>query len=210
MHSFRLVHTDLKIENILLMNDHEVMYGTQRVPASTRIKLIDFGGACYDSDKKSSVINTRQYRAPEVILGTGWSMPSDMWSVSCILAELYQGELLFATHDNIEHLALMERIIGPFPRRMVRAAKSNGSQADIAKVAFDIDGQHRMGRVLEPDHANFVRTSPRLEHLIRSPGDKWFLELLRKILVIDPNKRATAHECLQFLSRIRKNEVRYC
>jgi hypothetical protein len=78
LHSFRLIHTDLKIENILLMNDREVTYGHQRVPESTRIKVIDFGGACYDSDKKSSVINTRQYRAPEVILGTGWSMPSDM------------------------------------------------------------------------------------------------------------------------------------
>ena len=78
LHSFRLIHTDLKIENILLMNDREVSYRQQRVPESTRIKVIDFGGACYDDDKKSSVINTRQYRAPEVILGIGWSMPSDM------------------------------------------------------------------------------------------------------------------------------------
>ena len=79
LHSFRLIHTDLKIENILLMNDREVTYCQRRVPESTRIKVIDFGGACYDDDKKSSVINTRQYRAPEVILGTGWSMPSDMY-----------------------------------------------------------------------------------------------------------------------------------
>lgn len=78
LHSYRLIHTDLKIENILLYNDREVVYGHQRVPESTRIKIIDFGGACYDDEKKSSVINTRQYRAPEVILGVGWSMPSDM------------------------------------------------------------------------------------------------------------------------------------
>lgn len=81
-----------------------------RVPESTRIKLIDFGGAHYNSDrKKSSVINTRQYRAPEVILGLEWSMPSDVWSLGCILAELYLGGLLFATHDNVEHLALIEK-----------------------------------------------------------------------------------------------------
>jgi dual-specificity kinase/CDC-like kinase len=102
LHGIRMIHTDLKIENVLLINDREVTYRNQRVPASTKIKIIDFGGACYDSDKKSSVINTRQYRAPEVsfstvnrlfhhiyscfaifislkvILGTGWSMPSDM------------------------------------------------------------------------------------------------------------------------------------
>ena len=78
LHSFRLIHTDLKAENILLINDREVSYASDRVPESTKIKVIDFGGACYDTDKKSTVINTRQYRAPEVILRTGWSMPSDM------------------------------------------------------------------------------------------------------------------------------------
>ena len=64
-------------------------------------------GATYDDEKKSSIVNTRQYRAPEVILGCGWSFPSDLWSAGCIIAELYRGELLFGTHDNEEHLALM-------------------------------------------------------------------------------------------------------
>lgn len=59
--------------------------------------VIDFGGATYDYESKSSIINTRQYRSPEVILGLGWSYPSDIWSAGCIIAELYLGELLFAT-----------------------------------------------------------------------------------------------------------------
>ena len=81
LHSFGLIHTDLKPENILLLNDREVNYRGHVIPGSTRIKVIDFGGATYDNEKKSSVVNTRQYRAPEVILGVGWSMPSDLWSV---------------------------------------------------------------------------------------------------------------------------------
>lgn len=81
LHSFRLIHTDLKPENILLLNDREVNYKGRTIPESTRIKVIDFGGATYDNEKKSSVVNTRQYRAPEVILGVGWSMPSDLWSI---------------------------------------------------------------------------------------------------------------------------------
>jgi serine/threonine protein kinase len=206
LHSFRLIHTDLKIENVLLMNDREVTYGHQRVPESTRIKVIDFGGACYDDDKKSSVINTRQYRAPEVILGTGWSMPSDMWSAGCILAELYQGELLFSTHDNLEHLALMERMVGPFPRRMLKKAKAN---SHLAKEAFDSNDRHRMDRVLPADNASFVKKSVALEGIVRGEEESWFLGLLRKILVIDPTERATAHECLQYLSRMRKDVVRY-
>lgn len=81
LHSFRLVHTDLKPENILLINSREVYYKGHCIPESTRIKLIDFGAATYDNEKKSTVVNTRQYRAPEVILGVGWSMPSDLWSL---------------------------------------------------------------------------------------------------------------------------------
>ena len=81
LHCFQLIHTDLKPENILLLNDREVVYKGRTIPESTRIKVIDFGGATYDHEKKSSVVNTRQYRAPEVILGVGWSMPSDLWSI---------------------------------------------------------------------------------------------------------------------------------
>ncbi len=59
--------------------------------------VIDFGSATFDDEHKSGTINTRQYRAPEVILGMGWSLPSDIWSAGCILMELYTGGLLFKT-----------------------------------------------------------------------------------------------------------------
>jgi serine/threonine protein kinase len=58
--------------------------------------VIDFGGATYDDDpKKGTIINTRQYRGPEVTLEVGWSYPSDIWCVGCIIAEAYSGDLLF-------------------------------------------------------------------------------------------------------------------
>ena len=79
------------------------------VPRSTKIKIIDFGGATYDDGHKSTIVNTRQYRGPEVTLELGWSYPSDMWSCGCIIAEIASGELLFPTHDNLEHLAMMEK-----------------------------------------------------------------------------------------------------
>ena len=201
LHSFGLVHTDLKIENILLISSREITYRRQRVPESTRIKLIDFGGACYDDSKKSSVINTRQYRAPEVILEAGWSMPSDMWSLGCILAELYKGELLFATHENIEHLALIERVLGPFPRRLLSRATK------FVDEAFDSDGWHRMGRILSGESLSFVRNSPTLQSIIRNPDDDWLLRLLSEVLRIEPEQRWTAHECLRFLSRIKRDVV---
>jgi dual-specificity kinase/CDC-like kinase len=154
LHGMGLVHTDLKLENVLLASSGEEPWPpppsgeqpgpgaggsaagagagagvgagaaarlvTTRVPRCASIKLIDFGGATYEHEHKSSVVNTRQYRAPEVILGLGWSFPSDIWSVGCILAELYCGSLLFATHDDMEHLALMERRLGPLPPILCR------------------------------------------------------------------------------------------
>jgi dual-specificity kinase len=52
-------------------------------------------------------------------IGCGkWDEKSDIWSMACILVELYSGELFFPTHENVEHLALMEKVSGPFPKWM--------------------------------------------------------------------------------------------
>lgn len=51
-----------------------------------------------------------------------WDEKSDIWSMVCILAELYTGEMFFPTHDNIEHLALMEKACGPIPFWMAKEA----------------------------------------------------------------------------------------
>ena len=74
-HGLKLIHTDLKPENILLEVDDyctEPNYGT-RIPNSTRIRIIDFGSSIWEHQHHSSLIQTRHYRAPEVIVGIGWS-----------------------------------------------------------------------------------------------------------------------------------------
>merc|ERR1719482_2451286 len=109
IHKIRLTHTDLKRENV-------------RRPVDPQVKLIDFGGSTFASDHHSSIINTRQYRAPEVTLGVGWEESSDLWSAGCLAAELYTGRMLFPTHDNLEHLAMMEASVGPMPRWMCERA----------------------------------------------------------------------------------------
>ncbi|KAF2282241.1 hypothetical protein GH714_043882 [Hevea brasiliensis] len=94
----------------------------KRLPKSSTIKVIDFGSTAYGHHEHNCLVSTRHYRAPEVILGLGWSYPCDIWSVGCILVELFLGEALFQTHKNLEHLAMMERVLGPFPQRMLRRA----------------------------------------------------------------------------------------
>lgn len=109
---------------------------------NTDIRLIDFGSATFENEFHSSVVSTRHYRAPEIILGEslwcarclsdtdnpsllglGWSYPCDLFSVGCILVEFFTGDALFQTHDNLEHLAMMEVVMGKMPQAMLRRAK---------------------------------------------------------------------------------------
>jgi dual-specificity kinase/CDC-like kinase len=204
LHGFGLIHTDLKPENILLVSNEEMRYRNyhegggredQYVPVSTRVKVIDFGGATYDNEKKSSIVNTRQYRAPEVILGWGWSFPSDLWSAGCIIAELYLGELLFATHDNAEHLALIERSVGPFKRELLEMSRDSS----LARECFDSHGWHRIRGVLSSRSIEHVRKMVPIEQIVSEHDRPSGLgRLLRQLLSIDPKRRVTAREALKF------------
>lgn len=160
------------------------------VPLCTDIKVIDFGGATYDDEHKSSIVNTRQYRAPEVILSLGWSLPSDLWSVGCILAELYDGELLFATHSNTEHIALMERCLGSFPRAMIDASKHG-------KKYFDNNGLSRWQVCLSRDGQRHVRRMRTLREFTAGSHNTGLLELLGRLLEIDPARRTSALDALR-------------
>jgi dual-specificity kinase len=127
LHDLNLIHTDLKPENILLTdNTYQTFTYNRTIPSSTtttsrtarhrkvllnpEIRLIDFGSATFEDEYHSTVVSTRHYRAPEIILNLGWSFPCDLWSIGCILVEFYTGDALFQTHDNLEHLAMMEPV----------------------------------------------------------------------------------------------------
>jgi serine/threonine protein kinase len=211
MHELGLVHTDLKLENILLVSRegfHKVEKPTSERPnaqtlaprGSTQIKIIDFGGATYIHEHKSSLINTRQYRAPEVILGLGWSLPSDIWSVGCILIELYTGELLFDTHDSAEHLLLMEKIIGHFPRHIVKIASEGHTESK-----YFSHGLVRVPSRLPRESLRKVQDQRSLREIVNEK-DTVFLDLVMGMLALDPAERITARDALnhRFFTSVRK------
>lgn len=61
-----------------------------------RCKVVDFGNACWAERPIAEEIQTRQYRAPEVILQSGYSFSADIWSFACTAFELAAGEMMFA------------------------------------------------------------------------------------------------------------------
>ncbi|CAG8516761.1 9848_t:CDS:10 [Acaulospora colombiana] len=103
-----VVHCDLKPENVLLKH-----------PTKSSIKVIDFGSSCFENEKVYTYIQSRFYRSPEVILGMTYNMAIDMWSLGCILAELYTGYPLFPGEGEQEQLACIMEVQGVPERYLI-------------------------------------------------------------------------------------------
>ena len=99
--SLDIVHCDLKPENILLVN-----------PQKALIKLIDFGSSCFVQERLHTYIQSRFYRAPEIILGIPYTCAIDMWSVGCILIELYTGRPLWPGESEFDQLLYIISYLG--------------------------------------------------------------------------------------------------
>ncbi|XP_073816830.1 CDC like kinase darkener of apricot isoform X10 [Musca autumnalis] len=194
LHDTRLTHTDLKPENILFVDseytthyNHKINREVRRVK-NTDVRLIDFGSATFDHEHHSTIVSTRHYRAPEVILELGWSQPCDVWSIGCILFELYLGITLFQTHDNREHLAMMERILGQIPYRMARKTKTKY----FYHGKLDWDEKSSAGRYVR-DHCK-----PLFRYQMSDAEDHCELfDLIKKMLEYEPSQRVTLGEALR-------------
>jgi serine/threonine protein kinase len=119
-----------------------------------------------------------------------------MWSAGCILAELYTGHILFATHDEAEHLALMERALGAIPRRMARAA------SERAQRKWFVQGVLHWPQIASNrESERHVRESPRLKDALARdrPWTRFhdeLLSLLSRCLEYLPEHRISAREAL--------------
>lgn len=115
----RVVHADIKPDNILVTDNHALM------------KLADFGSAFDVSENElTPYLVSRFYRSPEIstfkliiVLGFNYDHSLDIWSVACTLFELYTGRILYPGRSNNEMLELFMNLGGKFPKGMLR----NGS-----------------------------------------------------------------------------------
>ncbi len=72
-------------------------------------QVIDFGSSCLQSEKMFKYIQSRFYRAPEVILELEYGCAADMWSCGCILVELITGDPLFGGEDEHDQIIKVTR-----------------------------------------------------------------------------------------------------
>ncbi|XP_013042992.1 dual specificity protein kinase CLK1 isoform X2 [Anser cygnoides] len=195
LHLNKLTHTDLKPENILFVkSDYVEEYNPklkrdERTLKNPDIKVVDFGSATYDDEHHSTLVSTRHYRAPEVILALGWAQPCDVWSIGCILIEYYLGFTVFPTHDSKEHLAMMERILGPLPSHMIQKTRK---RKYFHRDQLDWDEHSSAGRYVSR------RCKPLKEFMTCQDSDHENLfDLIQKMLEYDPAKRITLEEALK-------------
>ena len=191
IHSLHLIHCDLKPENILL-----------KCISKAEVKIIDFGSSNFIYDATSSYIQSRSYRAPEVIMGCNYDYKIDIWSLGCILAELYSKTVLFMSDSVHSLLARVIGIIGPIPEWMFEKGTTvNGMFCKEKLLFMEADA-------VNDTNANISTTSvgKKKMHVIVPKRtllknrlhceDQNFIDFLRYLLKIDPNERPTAEEAL--------------
>jgi dual specificity tyrosine-phosphorylation-regulated kinase 2/3/4 len=172
-----IIHCDIKPENVLL-----------RDKTTNGVKVIDFGSSCYDSEKVHTYIQSRFYRAPEVILNCGYGTAIDMWSLGCMVAEFHSGQPLFPGHDEKEQLMYQMEILGIPPDDLLARCKRAPVFFDgVYNPRFITDHKGRM-------HAPGSKT---LAAAIGGTADATMLSFLDGCLQWDADDRMTPSEALK-------------
>ncbi|CAK4699095.1 hypothetical protein LEN26_005286 [Aphanomyces euteiches] len=171
-----VVHCDLKPENILL-----------RKPRSSQICIVDFGSSCMHNKTFFTYIQSRFYRAPEVILGLPYGSPIDMWSFGCIVGELFTGYPVFPGENEAEQLACIMEVFNVPPKHMIDTCKRRKHFFD--ELGTPIATTNTRGRRRRP-------ASRELKALIKCQDAK-LVDLLFKCFRWDPATRLTPREAME-------------
>ncbi|XP_074125319.1 dual specificity tyrosine-phosphorylation-regulated kinase 4 isoform X2 [Sminthopsis crassicaudata] len=172
----KIIHCDLKPENIVLYQRGHVS-----------VKVIDFGSSCYEDQRVYTYIQSRFYRSPEVILGQPYDTAIDMWSLGCILAELYTGYPLFAGENEVEQLACIMEVLGLPPLYLIQTASRR--QTFFDSKGFPKNITNNRGKKRYPDSKDLTT--------VLKTYDTSFLDFLKKCLIWDPALRMTPDQALK-------------
>lgn len=189
----RVIHTDIKPENICIRNSRR-----------SAIKLIDFGSSCKEGQRLFSYIQSRYYRAPEVLLNLEYTVAIDMWSLACVLVEMHVGRPLFSGDNQEDQLRKIMQMRGMPPDHMIDAASETARNKFFIPSRSPRSCWQQAGQTLPPKYLEDVlgvqnggpegrwRNEP--DH---TPGDYHrFQSLIERMLELDPAQRITPSEAL--------------
>uniref|UniRef100_A0A8P4KRX3 non-specific serine/threonine protein kinase n=1 Tax=Dicentrarchus labrax TaxID=13489 RepID=A0A8P4KRX3_DICLA len=213
----KIIHTDIKPENILLCleeQSHKVptggsssstvltlkgakSTGTEKVnPYSLKeitVKIADMGSSCWVYKHFCEEIQTRQYRSLEVLLGSEYGPPADIWSVACMAFELVTGDSLFEPKvgESIsleeDHIAQIMELLGKIPPPVALSGKYSAEyfsrRGDLRRV-----GPLRLWSLYDVLVEKY--------HFLLEEASG-FSDFLLRMLDYHPERRATAAQCLR-------------
>ncbi|KAM7482883.1 hypothetical protein LguiB_007466 [Lonicera macranthoides] len=178
LHGLGLIHCDLKPENILVKSY-----------SRCEVKVIDLGSSCFETDHLCLYVQSRSYRAPEVILGLPYDKKIDIWSLGCILAELCTGNVLFQNDSPATLLTRVIGIIGQIEQDMLAKGRDTYKYFTKNHMLYERNQDTARLEYLIPK-----RTS--LRHRLPM-GDQGFIDFVAHLLEINPKKRPSASEALK-------------
>ncbi|XP_058029347.1 SRSF protein kinase 3-like isoform X1 [Ahaetulla prasina] len=213
----RIIHTDIKPDNILLYVTKESLHNivalqhslgvnhkprTGDSPAALLdcgnlmkmgVKIADLGSACWTYKPFSKKIQTQPYRAVEVLLGLDYSTPADIWSAACLAFELATGKHLFIPQAgqhfsrDEDHVARIIELLGKIPPKIALLWQQTSTFFS------------RQGALLRMSWISFYD----LHHILidkyswPKPQATHFASFVLPMLEYAPERRARAEKCLQ-------------
>ncbi|KAL3529445.1 hypothetical protein ACH5RR_008767 [Cinchona calisaya] len=178
LHGLGLIHCDLKPENILVKSY-----------SRCEVKVIDLGSSCFETDHLCSYVQSRSYRAPEVILGLPYDKKIDIWSLGCILAELCAGNVVFQNDSPATLLARVIGIIGSIEQEMLAKGRDTYKYFTKNHMLYERNQETSRLEYLIPKKTSLRHRLPM--------GDQGFIDFVAHLLETNPKKRPSASEALK-------------
>ncbi|XP_067095140.1 homeodomain-interacting protein kinase 1 isoform X2 [Osmerus mordax] len=205
--SLGLIHADLKPENIMLVDPLRQPY---------RVKVIDFGSASHVSKAVcSTYLQSRYYRAPEIILGLPFCEAIDMWSLGCVIAELFLGWPLYPGASEYDQIRYISQTQG-LPAEYILSAgtktsrffnRGPDSSYPLWRLKTPAEHEAEMG-IKSKEARKYIfnclddmmqvnMTSLDGTDVLAEKADRReFIDLLKKMLTLDADKRITPMKTL--------------
>ncbi|XP_041365885.1 homeodomain-interacting protein kinase 2-like isoform X2 [Gigantopelta aegis] len=204
-----LIHADLKPENIMLVDPVRFPY---------RVKVIDFGSASHVSKAVcSTYLQSRYYRAPEILLGLAFCEAIDMWSLGCVIAELFLGWPLYPGSSEYDQIRYVSQTQGLPAEHML----SSATKTTRFFVRDNTDTSYPFWRLKSPEEHELetkIKSKEARKYIfnclddigqINVPTDlegsellsekvdrREFIDLLKRMLTLDQERRITPGEAL--------------
>jgi serine/threonine-protein kinase PRP4 len=192
----KVVHGDIKLDNILITKDLK------------KVSICDFGTADWIHECTiTPYMVSRYYRPPEICLGLRYGYAMDLWSVGVCLYELYTGKFMFTGKSNNDMLKQFMDYKGAPSKKMLRQAqfKDQHFEEEQSNVIFKYLTKDVVTKEEIIQKIKYTEPSRSIIDQLRKVKDrddnirkvKEFADLLDKIFILDPEKRITVNECLR-------------